>query len=199
MQTHKRHIQHICPAQRIPRVHHAIRTKANRRPRITQLAYPRLAASLRVTVMPPLQHDIDQRIRNNANAGLNNKRDKLGHIVVIHRMHRCQMRPCNPPLQSQALRFKGQSFNMSAHRIIAFIAMHIHPQPALSGKLAQYPHRCRAIGHRSFKMRDTTHDIHPHIQSPNGAFKRCGIAQHPILREGNQLQIQITFYPVAHL
>ena len=149
--------------------------------------------------MPPLQHDIDQRIRNDANAGLNNKWDKLGHIVVIHRMHRCQMRPCNPPLQSQALRFKGQSFNMSAHRVIAFIAMHIHPQPTLCGKLAQDPHRFCAIGHRPFKMRDTTNDIHPHIQSPNGEFKRRRIAQHPILWEGNQLQIQIIFYLVAHL
>ena len=77
MQPHKRHIQHIGLAQRVPGIHHAIRAKTNRNTGIAQFGHTGLAAPLWITVVATLQHDIDQWIGDCVHPCLGNQRDQF--------------------------------------------------------------------------------------------------------------------------
>ena len=149
--------------------------------------------------MPSLQHDVDQRVGDGVQSGLGHQGDQFGDIVIVHRMHRGQVRSCHPPLQAQPRGFIGQRFHMAAKGVIAFVAMHIHHQPALFGDFTQQPHGFSPVLHGAFKMRDATHHIDPAIQRAGQVFQRGRVAQHTILRKGNQLQVQIGRNLFAHL
>ena len=77
--------------------------------------------------------------------------------------------------------------------------MHVHLQATLGRNLAQLGDRGRAIGHRAFKMRDTAHHIHTHIKRADGIGPRCRVAVETVLREGDQLQVDVVLHMLAHL
>ena len=88
---------------------------------------------------------------------------------------------------------------MAAHRVVGFVAMHVDGQAALGGDLAERAYRGAAVVHGAFEMRDTAHDIDTHIERADdirGAGRR---AQEAILRESDQLQVEIGFHALAHL
>ena len=126
MQPHLRDFQHIPGAQAIPRIHHAIVAERDVDPLRQQFRHPRHATPLGITVMPPLQGDIDQRIGHHVHPGFGHQGQQFAYVVVIHAVHRGQMRPGDPPLQAQALGFIGQRLHMARKRVIRFVAVHIH-------------------------------------------------------------------------
>ena len=107
--------------------------------------------------------------------GFNHQRDQFGDVVIVHRMHRRQVRPGNPALKPQSLGFVGEGFDMAAVRIVAFIAMHVYHQPAFGRDLAQEAHAFCPVRHGAFEMRNTTNNIHPQIQCAHRVRHRGGV------------------------
>ncbi len=46
-------------------------------------------------------------------------------VVVVHRMHGCQVRPGHLALQAMADRLGCQRLDMARHRIVGLVAMHV--------------------------------------------------------------------------
>ena len=141
--------------------------------------------------MPALQHDVDERIGHNIHLRFDHQWDQFRHIVIVHRMHRCQVRPRHAPLQAKAHRLRGQSFHMARQWIIAFVAMQIDGQAAVGSQAAQRLHRSATLLHRAFKMRDAADNISPHIQGPRQGCNAILGAVLAVLRKGHDLQVKI--------
>jgi hypothetical protein len=92
-----------------------------------------------------------------------------------------------------------QSLDMARHRIVAFVAMHVDHQPALCRDPAQRRDRSCAVFHGAFEMRDAADDIHPHVERAGQRRLGLGAAVIAVLREGDQLQVDIGRDPFAHL
>ena len=199
MQPHEGHIQHVCGAEAVPRVAHAILSPAHGDTLSLHFLHAGETAPLGECVMPPLQHDVDQRIRDCGDACLGHQRQEFRHIVIVHRMHRGEMRSRDPALKSEALCLIGQRFDMAAHRVVALVAMHVHAQAARRRNLAQLLHRRRTIRHRAFEMRDTAHNIDAHVESADRIVARGWVTVKTVLWKGHELQVDIAFDLVAHL
>ncbi len=147
VQTHRRNLQHVGAAERIPGVHHAVVSERDGDARLHQFGHTRHAAALRVRVVASLQRDVDQRIRDRAHLGLADQRDQFGHVIVVHRVHRGQVRAGDAALQPQALRLVRERLDVPRHRIIGFVAMHVDEAALVRGDLAQHAHAFGAVAH----------------------------------------------------
>jgi hypothetical protein len=102
VQTHVRDVQHVVAAERIPRVHHAIVAAGDIHARLEQLLDARHAATLGIRIVPALQRDVDQRIGDGSDPGFVHQGDELGHVVIVHRVHRREMRARDAAVKSPA-------------------------------------------------------------------------------------------------
>ena len=95
--------------------------------------------------MPTLQRDVDQRIGDRVDAAFGDQRDELRHIVVVHRMHRRQVRPRRPRTETQPLGFGGERLDVARQRVVALVAVHVDPEAAfrLRSRTARSPTRRR--------------------------------------------------------
>ena len=119
------------------------------------------------------------------------------------------MRAIDPALQPEPHRLTGQHLDMARHRVIGLVAMHVDPQAASRGHLAQQPHRLAAVGHRALEVRNAADHVHAEIERPleqlqggQPALRIVAarvVAQHALLRKGDQLQIEIGRHPPTHL
>ena len=199
MQPHEGHVQHVAGAQRIPRVAHAVLPPADADALRLHLAHPGQAAPLGVAVMPPLQHDVDERVGDGGDLRLGDQRQQFGDIVIVHGMHGGQVAGRHPPVQAKPLHLIGQRFDMARQRVVGFVAMDVHRQAAVGGDLAELGQRGRALFHRAFEMRDAAHHVHAHVERAQQVLPPGGAAQEAVLRKGHQLQVEIGFHPLAHL
>src|SRR6185437_9074058 len=94
-----------------------------------------------------------------AELGLRHHRDQLADIAVVHRVHRSEVRAGHPALQPAAHRLGRQCLDMTRHRIVRLVAMHVDPQAALCGEFAELADSLGAIGHGALEMRDTAHRV----------------------------------------
>ncbi|MCY1293832.1 hypothetical protein D9M70_431040 [compost metagenome] len=101
------------------------------------------------------------------------------------------MRARNASLQSEAHGLGRQRLDVARQRVIGLVAMHVDGQAALGSDAAERLHRACAILHRPLKMGNAADDIDAHVER---TLKRChaiGRAVVAILREGNELQVDI--------
>ena len=117
--------QHIARAHRIPRVHHAIMAERDIDASGHQFGHPGHAAAFGIRVVTALQHDVDQRIGDHVHLRFCDQRDQFRDVVIVHRMHGCEVRACNAALQPVADGLLGEGFDMARVGVIGFIAMHI--------------------------------------------------------------------------
>ena len=82
---------------------------------------------------------------------------------------------------------------MPGHRIVGFIAMHIDQQPTIGGNFHQGADAFATIGHGPFEMGNATHYIDAFIECAGKLFRRILIPQITVLRESNELQIDIEY------
>ena len=67
---------------------------------------------------------------------------------------------------------------------------------AISHKQA---HRLGSVRHRAFEMRNAADDIDAHVERADRVFHRGRIAQNAVLREGDELQVEIVLYLFPNL
>ena len=92
-----------------------------------------------------------------------------------------------------------QCLDVARERVVAFVAMHVHAQPALGGQLAEQLHAGRAFVHRALEVRDAADDFDAQVQRAFQVGQGAGCAQDAILRKGHQLQIEPAGDAVLHL
>ncbi len=109
------------------------------------------------------------------------------------------MRAGNPPLKPQPCGLQRQRFHMAAHRVVAFVTMHINHQASPGGDLAKEAHRVGPRLHGALKMRNAADHIHPHIQRPAQVDLRGRVSENAILRESHELQIKVGGHLLAHI
>ena len=109
------------------------------------------------------------------------------------------MRAGDSSLQAEPMRVISQRFDMARHRIVGFVAMHVHPQALFGGEFAQQSHRLRAIGHGALEMRDATDHVDPHRHGALQVVERRRTAQQAVLGEGHQLQVEVGCNLLLHL
>ena len=186
-------------AERVPRVHHAVVAEGDVDAGGQQLGHARHAAALRVAVVAALQRDVDQRVGDGVHAGLAHQRQQLGHVVVVHRVHRGQVRAGHAALQPEPLRLEGERLDVARQRVVALVAVHVHAQAALGGELAEHAHALRAVGHGALEVRDAADHVDAQVERALQVGQRGGRAQHAVLREGDELQVEVRLHALAHV
>ncbi len=109
------------------------------------------------------------------------------------------MRAGDAPLQPQALRLRGQGLDVARQRVVAFVAVHVHHQPALGGDGAQHAHRLGTLLRGALEMRDAADHVHPEVERALEVGQRARRPQQAVLREGDELQVQVGLDPLAHV
>jgi hypothetical protein len=66
-------------------------------------------------------------------------------------------------------------------------------------QFAQQPHARRAFAHRPLEMRDAADDVDAQIQRALQVVEAAAAAQHPVLRERDQLQVEIGRHAPLHV
>ena len=94
-------------------------------------------------------------------------------------------------MQAQALGLKRQRFDVSGERVVRLVAMHVHQLALLGCQLAQQFHAQGALFISALEVRNAAHHVHTHGQRALEFVHALRVAQHAILREGDQLQVQI--------
>jgi hypothetical protein len=102
---------------------------------------------------------------------------------------RCEpvTRPCRPRRWVS----NGQGLDVARQRVVRLVAVHVHQQTALGCHLAQQAHAVGAVGHGALKVRNAADHIHAHVEGALEVVQRPRSAQHAVLREGHQLQVEI--------
>ena len=90
--------------------------KPTRMPALDHLRHAGHAAALGIGVVAALQDDVDQRIGDRRHAGLGNQRQQFRDVVIVHRMHRGQMRAGHPAAEPEPLRLVGKLFDVARQR-----------------------------------------------------------------------------------
>ncbi len=62
--------------------------------------------------MATLDDDVDQRVGDGADLRFAHQRQQLRHVVVVHRVHRRQVRARHPSLQAEALGLVHQGLDV---------------------------------------------------------------------------------------
>ncbi len=99
------------------------------------------------------------------------------------------MRTRHAPVETKALRLASEGFNVPRHRVVGFIAVHIHQQTTLSRNLTQPLNRARPIRHGALEMRNAANDIDAFIERFEQQCFGLGVSIKAILRECNELYI----------
>ena len=165
--------------------------KATLMPCCAHLRHAGLAAALGIGVVAALQDDVDQRIGDGVNAGFGHQRQELRDIVVVHRMHRGEMRAGDAAGEAEALRLGGQRLDMARERVVGLVAMHVDHQPALRGDLAERGDAGGAVGHGALEMRDAADDVDAEVERAVEVLRRGRRAVVAVLRKGDELQVDI--------
>src|SRR6516165_2504487 len=79
---------------------------------------------------------------------------------------------------------------MARQGIVGLVAMHVDGKAARGGDLAELGDRARALGHAALEMRDAAHDIHALVEGTQQVLPRRGMAEEPVLREGDELEVE---------
>ena len=126
-----RDVEHVGAAEPVPGVHHAILAERDGDAVRAQFGDARQAAPARIGVVPSLQRDVDERIGDRVDAGFGDQRQQLRDVVIVHRMHRGQMRAGRARAEAEALRLGRERLDVARQRIVALVAMQVDHQPAL--------------------------------------------------------------------
>ena len=102
MQPHRGDLEHVGLAERVPGVHHAVVAEGDRDALALQLRHAGLAAALGVGVVAALDDDVDQRVGDRRDARFGHQRQELRDVVVVHRMHRGEVRARRPVRRARA-------------------------------------------------------------------------------------------------
>ena len=130
---------------------------------------------------------------------LGDQRQELRDVVIVHRMHRGEVRAGDPALQAEALRLVGELLDVARQRIVGLVAMHVDHQAALRRDLAEFGDRTRAVGHGALEMRNAADDVDAHVERADGVLARRRRAVEAVLREGDELQVDIGRDLLLHL
>ncbi len=199
MKAHEGDVEHVGGAQRIPGVHAAVLAEADADAVGDHLPDAGEAAALGIGVVAALQHDVDQRIGDRRDLRLGDQRQQLRDVIIVHRVHGGEVRASHPALQAQPLRLVGELLDVARQRIVGLVAMHVDHQAALGGDLAELGDRARAVGHGALEMRDAADDVDAQVERADGVFARGRRTVEPVLREGDELQVDIGRDLLLHL
>ena len=198
MERHGGNVQHVARAHRVPGVHHAIMAEGDGHAGRHQFRDPRHAAALRIGIVPPLDGDVDERVGDRRHTAFGDLRNELADIIIVHRMHRGEMRAGDTALHPQPVRLRRQRLDMARHGIIGLVTMHVDQQASLGGKFTQRSYRGSTISHGALKMWDTAHDIDTAVECCLQELDRTRAAQIAVLGKSHQLQIEIWLHALLY-
>jgi len=101
------------------------------------------------------------------------------------------MRAGHPALQAEALGLVGELLDVAGERIVGLVTMQVDHQAALGRDRAEVGDRPRTVRHGALEMRDSADDIDAHVEGANGVFTRVGRTVETVLREGDELEVDI--------
>jgi hypothetical protein len=84
-------------------------------------------------------------------------------------------------------------------RVVALVTVHVHEQTPLPGDPAQVLDRRGAVRHRPLEVRNATHHVDAHVERRRQRALGVGPPQIAVLRERNELQIDLVANQLAHL
>ena len=97
------------------------------------------------------------------------------------------MRTGNAALKPEPLGFIGECFDVTRHRIVRLVAMHVDHQPPFSGDFAQPGDRPGTVVHGALEVWDAANNVDTHVQRSEQVLFRVFRTVEAILRKGDQL------------
>ena len=86
--------------------------------------------------MAALQGDVNERVRDRGDLCLGYQRQQFRDVVIVHRMHRREVRTSHPALQPEALGLIGQRLDVARMGVVGLIAMQVDHEAAFGGEFA---------------------------------------------------------------
>ena len=179
MHGHVRHIQHVARAQRVPGVHDAVVAEGDADTGRLQLGHAREAAALGIGVVTALERDVDQWIGDRGDAGVGDEREQLADVVVVHAVHRGQVRAGDPAGEpSRCVSAARVSMWRECGSSVSSQCMStIRPRFAASSH-SSTTERCPSL-HGALEMRDAADEIDAHVQGTLEIGARLGSGDRP--------------------
>src|SRR4051812_16142007 len=106
-------------------------------------------------------------------------------------MHRGQVRARSAALETEADRLRRQRLDMPRRGVVGLVAMEIDEEAALGRDLAERNDGSRAVRRRALEMRNATDDLDAKIERALEIGERPRRAVDALLREGDELQVEI--------
>src|SRR5881396_2351052 len=151
----------------LPRGYHGSITQSWPQATLTpaeQLLDPRHASALGVTVVPALERDVDERVRDRRHRRLVHERDELGDVIVVHGVHRGEVRADDAALQAVADRLAGQDLDVARERVVGLVTVHVHQETAVGGDATETLDGGRPVRHRPLEVRNATDDVDAEVE-----------------------------------
>ena len=109
------------------------------------------------------------------------------------------MRAGDAALQAEAPGLVGELLDVAGFRVVGLVAMQVHRQVSGGGDLAELGHGSAALDHGALEMRDAADHVHAEIEGAQRVRPRRGVAIEAVLREGDELEVEIGPDLLAHL
>ena len=109
------------------------------------------------------------------------------------------MRAGDAAVQAETLRFGCERFDVARQRIVGLVAVHVDRQAALGRDVAQHLDRARAFLHGAFEMWNAADHVDALVQSALQVLRRIGRAEIAVLRERDELQVDVGRDPPLHV
>ncbi len=115
------------------------------------------------------------------------QRQQFADVVVVHAVHRGEVRSRHAPLESETHGFGCQRLDVPGERIVRLIAVHVDAQTPRLGDFAQLAHRRGAVGHRALEVRNAADDVDAAVESTQQVGAGVWAAQEAVLRKRDEL------------
>ncbi|VXA81002.1 hypothetical protein AERO9A_420397 [Aeromonas salmonicida] len=199
MQPHVEHLQHVGGAHGIPGIEHIIVAEADIDVGLKHLLHPGNATTLGIGIEPALQVDVHQRIGDEVDIRHLEQTEQAGSIGPVVGVHGCGMAGGHPMAHAALVGQGRQCLDKAGLLVIDLVTMNIHQNLILLGKIEDVMQTFDPVFPGELEMGYGTN----HIGSqPERLFQQglaVGIREDPLLREGDDLQLDPLLHLLPHL
>ncbi|MNV12442.1 hypothetical protein D3C71_1030440 [compost metagenome] len=199
MQPHVQHLQHVGRAHGIPGIEHIVVAEADVDVRLQHLLDPGDAAALGVGIETPLQVNVHQRIGDEVDVRHLEQPEQAGSIGPVVGVHGGGVAGGDSMADTALVSQGRQGLDEARLLVIDFVAVHIHQNLILLGKIEDVMQTFYPILPSKLEMGDRADHVDPQLERLLQQCLAVGIGEDPLLREGDDLQLDPRLHLLLHL
>lgn len=185
----ERHLEEVTTAERVETVLNAVLAKGHVDPGRHKLPHPCRAASDQPSVSSALDNQIRSRIGNDGDTRSRASGNDLPGVRIVGSCERTGVTSGDTPLPSAPLGFLGDHRQGADISVVGLVDVQVEVSVEALCKVETEPYVFTLLALGPFPVRHAAHDVGPSLHGSDHEFARPGIAQDPLLREGDDLNL----------